>query len=116
MIRITFKIKAWIRVYFDGEIDRNRDRTRGHEVTLVKDQCRLDIRMYSFSQRAINEWNKLATDCLTGSSVNITNQRWPQCADVFRRLGKKCVVLSEIRRLFGLCLGKGCSAGRWRMR
>ena len=36
---------------------------RGHEVTLVKDQCRLDIRKYSFSQRTINEWNKLSTDC-----------------------------------------------------
>ena len=36
-------------------IDRNicslkkDSRTREHEVTLVKDQCRLDIRMYSFS-------------------------------------------------------------------
>ena len=29
-------------------------RNRGHEVTLVKDQCRLDIRKYSFSQRTIN--------------------------------------------------------------
>ena len=27
---------------------------RGHEVKLVKDQCRLDIRKYSFSQRTIN--------------------------------------------------------------
>ena len=25
--------------------------------------CRLDIRKYSFSQRTINEWNKLSTDC-----------------------------------------------------
>ena len=32
--------------------------TRSHEVTLVKDQCRLDIMKYSFSQRTINEWNK----------------------------------------------------------
>ena len=29
-------------------------RTRGHEVKLVKDQCRLDIRKHSFSQRTIN--------------------------------------------------------------
>ena len=43
-------------------IDRNMffsfkkdGRTRGHEVTLVKDQCRLDIRKYSFSHRTINE-------------------------------------------------------------
>ena len=31
------------------------NRTRGHEVTLVKDQCRLDIKKYSFSQRTIGE-------------------------------------------------------------
>ena len=29
-------------------------RTRGHKVTLVKDQYRLDIRKYSFLQRTIN--------------------------------------------------------------
>ena len=50
----------------------NKDsRTRGHEVKLVKDQCRLDIRKHSFSQRTINEWNKLSTDCVTASSVNM---------------------------------------------
>ena len=59
-------------------IDRNMffslkkdSRTRGHEVKLVKDQCRLDIRKHSFSQRTINEWNTLSTDCVTASSVNM---------------------------------------------
>ena len=59
-------------------IDRNMffslkkdSRTRGHEVKLVKDQCRLDIRKHSFSQNFINEWNKLSTDCVTASSVNM---------------------------------------------
>ena len=61
-------------------IDRNMffslkkdSRTGGHEVKLVKDQCRLDIRKHSFSQsqRTINEWNKLSTDCVTASSVNM---------------------------------------------
>ena len=59
-------------------IDRNMffslkkdSRTRGHEVKLVKDQCRLDIRKHSFSQRTINEWNKLSTDCVTASSLNM---------------------------------------------
>ena len=59
-------------------IDRNMffrlkkdSRTRGHEVKLVKDQCRLDIRKYSFSQRTVNEWNKLSTDCITDSNVNM---------------------------------------------
>ena len=46
-------------------------KTRGHEENLVKDQCRLDSRKFSFSQRRVNEWNKLSTDCITASSVNM---------------------------------------------
>ena len=34
-------------------------RTRVHKATLVKEQCRLHMRKYSFSQRVINGWNKL---------------------------------------------------------
>ena len=56
-------------------IDRNMffslKKDRGHEVKLVKDQYRLDIRKHSFSQRTINEWNKLSTDGVTASSVNM---------------------------------------------
>ena len=44
--------------------------TRGHNYTLVKKQSRLDVRKYSFSQRTINVWNKLSTDCVHASSVN----------------------------------------------
>ena len=60
------------------DIDRNiffklkeGSRTRGHKAVLVKDQCRLDVRKYSFSQRMTNEWNKLLNDCVTASSVNM---------------------------------------------
>ena len=38
---------------------------------LVKEQCRLDIRKYSFPQRVINEWNKLPNDCVNASSMNM---------------------------------------------
>ena len=34
------------------------------KAALVKEQCRLDMRKYSFSQRVINEWNKLPNDCV----------------------------------------------------
>ena len=45
-------------------------RTRGHGVTLAKNQCRLDIR--NISQRTVNEWNnRLSADCVGASSVNI---------------------------------------------
>ena len=45
--------------------------TRGHNYTLVKKQSRLDVRKYSFSQRTINVWKKLSTDCVNASSVNM---------------------------------------------
>ena len=45
--------------------------TRGHNYTLVKKQSRLDVRKYSFSQRTINVWNKLSTDCVHASCVKI---------------------------------------------
>ena len=44
--------------------------TRGYNVTLVKEQRRLDVGKYSFSQRTINVWNKICTDCVHASSVN----------------------------------------------
>ena len=50
-------------------------RTRGHKAALVKEQCRLDMRKYSFSQRVINKWNKLPNDCVNTSSVNMFKNR-----------------------------------------
>ena len=69
-----------LNVYED--VDRNMffklkegSRTRGHKAALVKEQCRLDMRKYSFSQRVINEWNKLPNDCVYASSVNMFKNR-----------------------------------------
>ena len=45
--------------------------TRGHNFTLVKKQSRLDVRKFSLSQRTINVWNKLSTECVNASSVNM---------------------------------------------
>ena len=50
-------------------------RTKGNKAALVKEQCRLDMRKYSFSQRVINEWNKLPNDCVNASSVNMVKNR-----------------------------------------
>ena len=64
------------------DVDRNMffklkegSRTRGHKAALVKEQCMLDMRKYSFSQRVINEWNKLPNDCVNSSSVNMFKNR-----------------------------------------
>ena len=60
--------------------------TRGHSYTLVKKENRLDVRKYSFSQRTINVWNKLSTDCVHASSVNMFNngidrEEWKRLSD-----------------------------------
>ena len=60
-------MKILTEIFFTVKEER---RTRGHGVTLAKKQCRLDIR-YSFSQRTVNEWNRLSADCVGASSVNI---------------------------------------------
>ena len=69
----VFKI---VNVYED--VDRNTffklkegSRTKADKAALVKEQCRLDMRKYSFSQRVINEWNKLLNDCVNASSANM---------------------------------------------
>ena len=50
---------------------KKRKITRGHNFTLVKKLSGLDVRKYSFSQRTINVWHKLSTDCVHASSVNM---------------------------------------------
>ena len=63
-------------------IDRNsfftvkeERRTRGHEVALAKKQCIEDIRKFSFSQRTLNELDRLSADCVGASSVNLFKNR-----------------------------------------
>ena len=34
---------------------------------------------YSFSQRTINEWNQLSTDCVTASSVDMLKNKVDTC-------------------------------------
>ena len=49
--------------------------TRGHNFTLVKKLSKLDVRKFSFSQRTINVWKKLSTECVHASSVNMFKNR-----------------------------------------
>ena len=41
--------RMWFNNPRDKEVKRRSNLSLGHEVTLVKDQCRLDIKKYSFS-------------------------------------------------------------------
>ena len=49
--------------------------TRGYNFTLLKKQSRLDVRKFSFSQRTINICNKLSTEYVHASSVNMFKNR-----------------------------------------
>ena len=53
-------------IYFSVREGRG---TRGHEVTLAKKHCRLDIRKFPLSQRTVNELNRLSADCVGATSV-----------------------------------------------
>ena len=64
------------------DVDRNMffklkegSRTRRHKTALIKEQCRLDMTKYSFSQRVINEWNKLPNGCVNASCMNMFKSR-----------------------------------------
>ena len=52
---------------------RTDNGTRGHSWALAKERCKLDIRKYAFSQRTINEWNRLPVpgECVNATSVNM---------------------------------------------
>ena len=41
----------------------------------MKEQSRLDVTKYSFSQRTVNEWNKLSADCVYSGSINMFKNR-----------------------------------------
>ena len=42
-----------------------------HNAAVLKEQCRLDMRKYSFSQSKINDTNKLSDDFANACSVNM---------------------------------------------
>ena len=66
-------MKILILIFFSKS--RKVNNYRGHKFTLVKKQSRLDVRKFSFSQRTINVWNKLSTECIHASSVNMFKNR-----------------------------------------
>ena len=76
------QIEGFITLNGYEDIDRNMffklkegSRTKGHKAALAMEQCRLDMRKYSFSQRVINVWNKLSNDCVNVRSVNMSKNK-----------------------------------------
>ena len=43
---------------------------KGHSLKISKEQSRLDIRKYSFSQRVVNSWNRLPQKVVDSEYIN----------------------------------------------
>jgi len=52
------------------EFENTSGRTRGHSLKLQKKRCRLDLRLYFFSERVVNMRNNLDDQSVTASSLN----------------------------------------------
>lgn len=48
----------------------NRTCTRGHAFKLLKPNCSINCRLFSFSCRVINIWNSLPSDVVTATSIS----------------------------------------------
>jgi ribonuclease P/MRP protein subunit RPP40 len=50
--------------------ERNKNNTRGHHLKIKKNHCRLNVRKNFFTQRVINDWNKLPEKAVNTETIN----------------------------------------------
>ena len=50
-------------------------KTRGHTLKLVKKRSNVDLRKYFFSQRVINNWNRLPQEVVDAQTINCFKNR-----------------------------------------
>ena len=78
----------FLRFFLDsGMFKKNIRQITEHEDIVgrwLKQRCKLDIRKYAFSQRTINEWNRLPGECANATSVNMFKNKM---ANYFKRYG-----------------------------
>ena len=59
----------------------SEDNRRGHDLKLVKQRSCTDIRKHFFSNRVINQWNKLSNDVITANNISTFKERLELGAD-----------------------------------
>ena len=72
----TFKlIKGIPHVDYTNFFTINENMGRGHMYEFVKNRSRLNVRAHFFSQRVVNDWNKLPTNVVNADMVNSFKNR-----------------------------------------
>ena len=67
----TYKILNNIdKVQYEQILPLNQTTTRGHSKKLYKKNCRTNVRKYSFSQRVVDEWNKIPKKVIDSQTIN----------------------------------------------
>ena len=67
----TYKIINTIdKVQYEQILPFSQTTTRGHSKKLHKQNCRTNVRKYSFSQRIVDEWNKIPKKVIDSKTIN----------------------------------------------
>ena len=77
----TYKILNNIdKVQYEQILPLSQTTTRGHSKKLYKKNCRTNVRKYSFSQRVVDEWNKIPKKVIDSQTINtfksLLNNHW----------------------------------------
>jgi hypothetical protein len=67
----TYKILNNIdKVQYEQILPLNQTTTRGHSKKLYKKNCKTNVRKYRFSQRVVDEWNKIPKKVIDSKTTN----------------------------------------------
>ena len=67
----TFKImKDIYKIDKDKLFEINTERTRGHSLKIKKRHSKINVRKYYFTNRVVNDWNKLPEEAIQAETIN----------------------------------------------
>ena len=79
---------------------------------LSKQRTSLDVRKYSFSQRVVQEWNKLSRDVVDWTSSGKDTGVWALKASLNQPIIRQVQVAYKVISRFGLSRRRGSRAGK----
>jgi hypothetical protein len=75
MIHVYKMLHGMEEISADLLIEAERGSTRGHSLKLVKRRCSKSVRLKSFGNRVVNDWNSLPETVVTSKSLEIFKKR-----------------------------------------